>query len=360
MSQLQCFLTINHCRHAVDNDPISVATLRHNHPVTKVFCQEVDSFVDEAIKSRKTKGPYNCSKVVHGHFSSPCQGFSRMNTTGSETSREKNNELCLSFPKGVIGLELPTGSFENVTGMLDPKNVHYVQKIAFMFLLADYQVRVGGKMKLLYCYMMSIFLLTLNLIMRNASAVVDSSRYGDPQKRERLIILVSKYGWALPNFPEPTYGPGTMNPLRTPRDAIGDLEQIEPRASPGYLMLEKPWRGLFVNESAPSTYVALEVDHHVRSHDGDHPSQKEYAESDKLKADKPANTVLCGHAIKHYSLDRALTNLEAARLQSFPDHWKFAGSAKQVLKQIGNAVPIGLATAIAKEIYKVYETGEQV
>jgi len=212
--------------------------------------------------------------------------------------------------------------------MLDPKNVHYVQKIMFVFLMEGYQVRVG---------------------------VVDSSRYGDPQKRERVIILVSRYGWALPDLPSPTHGPGTTKQFRTPCDAIGDLEQVEPRASPGYLLLEKPWRGLFAKEADSSDNDTVEVDHHVRSHDGNHPSQREYSDADTLKADEPANTILCGHAIKHYSKDRALTNLETARLQSFPDHWKFAGSAKQVQKQIGNAVPVGLATAIGKEIRKVYK-----
>lgn len=131
--------------HAVDNDPTAVATLRHNHPETAVFCQEVGQFLDEAKKSSGMKGSYNCNLIVHGHFSSPCQGFSRMNTTGSEASREKNNKLCLTFPKGVIGLRMTTGSFENVTGMLDPKRVQYIQKIMLMFLMNGYQVRVGGR-----------------------------------------------------------------------------------------------------------------------------------------------------------------------------------------------------------------------
>lgn len=187
--------------------------------------------------------------------------------------------------------------------------------------------------------------------------VVDSSRYGDPQQRERVIIMVSRYGWALPDLPKPTYGPGTPNLLlRTPRDAIGDLEDVEPRKTPGRLMLEKPWRGLFASTKVTDHNDAIEVDHHVqKSHDGNHPIQREYSDTDTLKADEPANTVLCGHAIKHYSKDRAVTNLETARLQSFPDHWQFAGNPRQVQKQIGNAVPVGLATAIAREIRKVYK-----
>lgn len=63
---------------------------------------------------------------------------------------------------------------------------------------------------------------------------------------------------------------------------------------------------------------------------------------------------MCGHAVGHYNLNRACTNLECARIQGFPDKWKFSGSERQVRMQIGNAVPVGLATAMAEAIYDVY------
>ena len=52
----------------------------------------------------------------------------------------------------------------------------------------------------------------------------------------------------------------------------------------------------------------------------------------------------------HPWLDRSLTVREAARVQSFPDCFKFCGSRPQQFKQIGNAVPAMLSLALAKSI----------
>jgi DNA (cytosine-5)-methyltransferase 1 len=54
----------------------------------------------------------------------------------------------------------------------------------------------------------------------------------------------------------------------------------------------------------------------------------------------------------HPTADRAITVREAARLQSFPDSFVFPASQSMVsvAKQIGNAVPPGLARALARAI----------
>eukprot|EP00980_Cylindrotheca_fusiformis_P016566 scaffold4966_cov204-Cylindrotheca_fusiformis.AAC.3 len=140
-------------------------------------------------------------------------------------------------------------------------------------------------------------------------------------------------------MPKPTHGANLFGdsellPIRSPKDAIGDLEDIEPRPGPGILILPPP--------------SSVAVTHHVTS------DQLYDLHTETLEADKPARTILCGHAIGHYNLPRACTNLEGARLQSFPDTWKFAGSHREIQKQIGNAVPIQLATAVAKAVFDVY------
>jgi DNA (cytosine-5)-methyltransferase 1 len=52
----------------------------------------------------------------------------------------------------------------------------------------------------------------------------------------------------------------------------------------------------------------------------------------------------------HYSQDRVLSQREAARLQSFPDNFRFLGSARDVNVQIGNAVPPLLAYQLARQL----------
>ena len=51
-----------------------------------------------------------------------------------------------------------------------------------------------------------------------------------------------------------------------------------------------------------------------------------------------------------HRVDRPITHLEAARLQSFPDSFEWCGSKIEVARQIGNAVPPSLARAIAAHL----------
>jgi DNA (cytosine-5)-methyltransferase 1 len=48
--------------------------------------------------------------------------------------------------------------------------------------------------------------------------------------------------------------------------------------------------------------------------------------------------------------NRVITHLEAALLQDFPDDFLWCGSKIEIAKQIGNAVPVGLAHAIARQV----------
>lgn len=64
------------------------------------------------------------------------------------------------------------------------------------------------------------------------------------------------------------------------------------------------------------------------------------------------------HPVKH----RPITHREAARLQSFPDSFKFCGSKIEIAKQIGNAVPPLLAARVAdcvRELFRIREKNVQ-
>lgn len=78
----------------------------------------------------------------------------------------------------------------------------------------------------------------------------------------------------------------------------------------------------------------------------------------RLDPDKPAYTVTGsgggGTHIYHWEENRALTNRERARLQTFPDTYVFHGSKESARKQIGMAVPCKGAQIIFEAILKTF------
>ncbi len=82
----------------------------------------------------------------------------------------------------------------------------------------------------------------------------------------------------------------------------------------------------------------------------------------RVRPDGLASTILtkCDPhwgAYFHYSQDRSFTVREAARLQSFPDHYVFSGNAAEQYAQVGNAVPPLLAKAIGLSIISLLNHG---
>ena len=73
----------------------------------------------------------------------------------------------------------------------------------------------------------------------------------------------------------------------------------------------------------------------------------------RLYADHPCKAITSGAISEfvHYDEDRFLTIRECARIQTFPDSFKFCGTASERILQIGNAVPPLLAEAIANSLY---------
>lgn len=78
----------------------------------------------------------------------------------------------------------------------------------------------------------------------------------------------------------------------------------------------------------------------------------------RLHPDKPSYTITGsgggGTHVYHWKENRALTNRERARIQTFPDYYKFYGSKERVRKQIGMAVPPKLSQQIFESLLKIY------
>ena len=77
----------------------------------------------------------------------------------------------------------------------------------------------------------------------------------------------------------------------------------------------------------------------------------------RLEDDKPSLTITAYifNKFVHSNENRYITPREAAVLQDFPIDYEFKGTLSQVQKQIGNAVPVKLATAIALAVAKYFK-----
>jgi DNA (cytosine-5)-methyltransferase 1 len=85
----------------------------------------------------------------------------------------------------------------------------------------------------------------------------------------------------------------------------------------------------------------------------------------RLAWDEPSLTLTCAPAQKqtercHPSETRPLTVREYARIQTFPDSWEFCGSTSSQYKQIGNAVPVNLAHAVARSLIRLLNDIESI
>lgn len=176
--------------------------------------------------------------------------------------------------------------------------------------------------------------------------------YGVPQYRHRVVIIgirkdldlkfkvpapttPSKYKTARQTLEEPPVPPNAPN-NETTRQSETVIERLK-HIPPG----ENAWY-----EGIPE---------HLRLNVKKAKMSQIYK---RLHPDKPAYTITGsgggGTHVYHWSENRALTNRERARLQSFPDSFIFEGSKESVRKQIGMAVPPKGAQIIIEAVLKTF------
>lgn len=216
-----------------------------------------------------------------------------------------------------------------------------------------------------------------------ASALLCAADYGVPQLRYRTFIVGSRDSDPSGIFPpEPTHfapsSTGQMNmfnhklkPYRTVRNAISDLpapkgteikdDALAPMnlhfgrnptelSKKRYRAIPKEGMNRFdLQRIAPELTPACWI-------------RKKKGGTDlmgRLWWDRPAFTIRTeffkpekGRYL-HPQQHRPITHREAARIQSFPDSFKFKGSKIEIARQIGNAVPPLLAENIAKVVEKL-------
>jgi DNA (cytosine-5)-methyltransferase 1 len=141
--------------------------------------------------------------------------------------------------------------------------------------------------------------------------ICNLAEYGNVQPRKRLIIIAACPGEIPPPFPEPTHGPGKL-PFVTVQDVLDRIRNIE-------------------------------VPHNMRYF-----TRKNVQPSDPRKPLQ--HCITCDGATPHPNGKRTFTLFELAALQGFLPTHKFFGTAMDIRKQIGNAVPSMFAKALFERI----------
>lgn len=236
--------------------------------------------------------------VVLGGF--PCQGFS---LAGPRKVDDKRNVLYQNFVAVIEKLQPKAFVAENVKGILTLGGGEIIKVIVREFSDRGYNVQFK---------------------------LLNAADYDVPEDRHRVIMVgIRKDIDTDYAYPEPSKTKMTL------RDAIGsmpepdDSEVLEGGFSPRYMSRNRKrgWDEQAFTVPAMAKQVTL------------HPSSPDMVklEKDLWRFGEGGRT-------------RRLSWREAAAVQTFPRDMEFAGNLVSIYKQIGNAVPVNLARAIAKQL----------
>lgn len=339
--------------------------------------------------------------VVSG--GAPCESFS---IAGTRTEGDKRDDLFSNILRISRTVNTKMILFENVKGMFS-KARNGVKGAIFKDICDAFEDNNVSP--------------SYRLVSRKQDEILlKACDYGVPQLRERLFLVAIRRDLTdvVFSYPEKEYGPDRKYPYVTAGDAILDLDQVEMgEESTSYTPVEKYknknqerfvkiMRGEYEDDtihaktpkylveenlfsknsvschkgpghikrkqdmlalipergSMKSAFEQLTRDGTIEQYRHLFPKSIYGSHNRRLLDDSPSFTVTshCLDEILHPYLNRAVTPREAARLQSFPDWYQFAGpyvifhsaKAQDKYEQIGDAIPPLLAYALARQIIK--------
>ena len=348
--------------------PVYANTYKLNHPGAKVFTADIRSLDAGEVLSDLGLERGQLDLLAGGP---PCQGFSINAPVRSVL--DQRNHLFKEYLRFVDTFAPRAVLIENVPGLVSFE--HGATLHAILDALA--QLGYGADVRIL-----------------------GAAYYGVPQMRWRTIILGLRAKILSSDaFPEPIYhapirpnftttfdgqmlvklpAPEVSAAFTSVKEAIGDLpplmcgergEEVKEYISEPFCDYQRRLRvgspGVYNHEAPRLSKINLERLKHIRpggnwtdipddllpkgmkrANRGDH--TKRYG---RVTADGLASTILtkCDPhwgAYFHYEQERSFTVREAARIQSFPDHYIFTGTIAEQFAQVGNAVPPLLAEAV--------------
>ena len=377
---------------SVEVDKWATDTLRENNPGMKIIHKDIRTFQSPEI-IRQICG--DLPDVIIG--GPPCQGFS-VAGPGSKDPKDPRNSLFQNFVLWVESLCPPMFIMENVKGIFSRKNADGIRVIDIIqnaFEAIEYRTEVWQ---------------------------LNAAEYGVPQLRERVFIIGNRVGISEVGKPVKTHfwngqsdegaqlkisNSGDLNgllPAILVWDALSDLPELN--AGDGeeeQLYTQEPrsdfQRWARANQDVLFNHVAMkhttrmvERFKHISSGESGADVPEEYSarkrsgngmlscasynsNNRRFHAERPSYTIPASFysSFIHPYQDRNITAREAARLQAFPDRYRFMGKrtiiSRKLLErkgrheeihlsqynQIGNAVPPLLAKAVAEHIRPVLD-----
>lgn len=327
----------------IEMDKLACQTIRTNSQIP-VIEGDINNVTKEQILDTAKLKAEDVFAIVGGP---PCQAFS---TAGKRLSlQDFRGNAIIRYLQIIEEISPQYFILENVRGILStPLNVvplEYEKEYSHI-------VNIQGSM--IYFLWNEFNKLGYSL----SFTLFNSANYGVPQARERVIIFGSKKG-RIP-LPSPTHsqtGNETGKKWTPFGDVIQGLENIEQKYLEipqrikkylTYLTEGQNWRDLPLDIKKEAMGNSFEL---VGGKTGFFR---------RLSFSKPAPTLLTSPIMNatllaHPTEMRSLSVQEYARIQQFPDNWKFEGKLTDIYKQIGNAVPVGLGYVAGKTLIDFHE-----
>lgn len=315
------------CKEAVD-------TYNYNFEGQKGHIEDLSTCDFSAIRDSLGLRKGQLDLIIGGP---PCQGFT---TAGRRSENDSRNLLLRNYVSALQEFYPRWFMMENVEGILTTTNGDFLVNCIQGMISLGYTV-----------YLKKVYM----------------QEFGIPQRRKRVVIVGNCEGKSF-DFPRPVsiasgriykYGTETL------REAIADIEEVD---IPEINHVRKTETGIqyericALHEGQTMKDLPKELQHKSfakraarRVCDGT-PSEKRGGSPSGLKRliyDEPSLTIT-GSATSefiHPTQNRMLTVRECARIQTFPDEFRFFGTDSQQMQQIGNAIPPLFANQMAAQIY---------
>lgn len=294
---------------ASDIMPQAKDTFLYNYPDEPYILEDIRTLSIDEIK--KYIGNKKVSVIIGGP---PCQGFSNM---GNKNSADPRNMLFESYVKIVDAIKPTCFIFENVKGLRTMFEGRYLKKVIEGFLAIGYNLHY---------------------------ALLDTSNYGVPQKRERIIIFGTVLDKPFLFPPHSADSFGRIKAYKNVGEAINDLVD-KGEEVPNHIALNHSDIVIRRYELIPEggkLPKPEELPADIR--------RKNFGNTyTRLSREEVSSTIVPGNNALpvHPTLNRSLTPREAARIQTFPDDFVFKGDRRSQCIQVGNAVPPLMAAKLA-------------